>query len=134
MIALSYGLICRKKIHVHSAEVSIHIKGNRIRARLLADSGNLVTEPFSALPVIILSSAVLPKPYDDPEKDIFPLAVRAIPISTATGGSCFFGFRPDQIEVLRLGKKSKSVDAYIAVDTSNNNFSGYDGIMPTALL
>ena len=133
-IALAYGVICRKKIHTSSTEISINIKNEKIRARLIADSGNLVTEPFSALPVIILSSSALPKPYDDPESELFPLAVRVIPFSTAAGSSCFFGFRPDRIEILRLGKKPKAVDAYIAVDTLGNNFSGYDGILPTSIL
>lgn len=134
LTALAYGIICRKKIHTASAEISISIGNKNIRARLIADSGNLVTEPFSALPVIILSSSALPKPYDDPESKLFPLAVRAIPFSTAAGSNCFFGFRPDKIEILRLGKKPKAVEAYIAVDTLGNNFSGYDGILPTSIL
>ncbi|MBE6692907.1 MAG: hypothetical protein E7586_06270 [Ruminococcaceae bacterium] len=134
LTALCFGLIFRKKINTPSAEVCISIKDRQIRARLIADSGNLVTEPFSALPVIILSSSVLPKPYDNPESEFFPLSVRAIPFSTATGKSCFLGFRPDKIEIIRLGKKPTPAEAYVAVDTSNNNYSGYDGILPTSIL
>lgn len=134
LTALCFGLIFRKKVNTPSAEVCISIKGEKIHARLIADSGNLVTEPFSALPVIILSSSVLPKPYDNPEGEHFPLSVRAIPFSTAAGKSCFLGFRPDKIEIIKLGKKPVSAEAYIAVDTSYNNYSGYDGILPTSIL
>ncbi len=134
LTALCFGLIFRKKINIRSAEVYISIKNQKIRARLIADSGNLVTEPFSALPVIILSSSVLPKPYDNPESEFFPLSVRAIPFSTASGKSCFLGFRPDKIEIIKLGKKPTLAEAYIAVDTSGNNYSGYDGILPISIL
>lgn len=134
IIALSYGLICKKKIYINSAEIRVTLETEIIRARLIADSGNLVTEPFSALPVIIISSSALPKPFDNPESEAFPFPVRAIPFSTSAGKSCFFGFRPDKIEILSLGKKPKSVCAYIAVDTLGNNYSGYDGIIPTSIL
>lgn len=134
VIAFSYGLICRKKIHTRSADVKIHIGNEKFTARLLADSGNLVTEPFSALPVIILSSCSIPYPYDNPESEIFPLSVRAIPFSTSAGRNCFFGFRPDKIEIISLGSKPRRVDAYIAIDTAGTTYSGYDGLIPTSIL
>lgn len=134
VIALSYGLICRKKINTQCAEARIYAENKKISVRLLADSGNLVTEPFSALPVIIVSSAVMPYPYDNPESEIFPLAVRAIPFRTTAGEGCYFGFRPHKIEILRLGKKPKTVDAYVAIDTMGHTYSGYDGIIPTSIL
>ncbi len=133
-VALSYGLICKRRIHTSSAELRLIIKNEIIRVRLLADSGNLVTEPFSALPVIIISSSAIPNPYNNPESEAFPLSLRAIPFSTAAGKGCFFGFRPDKIEILSLGKKPRTVAAYIAVDTTKNNYSGYDGIVPASLL
>lgn len=134
LIALSYGLICRKKIHIRSAEVRIYVNGEKFDARLLTDSGNLVTEPFSSLPVIVLSSSALPPPYDTPESETFPLPLRAIPFNTSAGRSCFFGFRPDKTEIILLGRKPKKVEAYVGIDTGNKNYSGYDGLLPASLL
>ncbi len=134
LIALSYGLICRKKIHTASAEIKIYAGQECLRVRLLADSGNLVTEPFSALPVIIVASSALPAPFDMPESEHFPLPIRIIPYRTGCGGSCFFGFRPDRIELLIPAKKPKSIDAFVGIDTENNNYSGYDGIIPTSII
>ncbi len=134
LAVLGYGLICRKRINTRSAEIRIHSKGDRFTARLIADSGNLVTEPFSALPVIIISAASLPPPYDRPESELFPLPLRAIPFGTSAGKGCFFGFRPDKIELIRLGSKPKRIDAYIGIDTGNTRYSGYDGLIPTSLL
>lgn len=133
VIALSYGVICKRKIHVNSVEVRIFAKGERFCARLLVDSGNLVTEPFSSLPVIVLSSSSLPPPYDAPESEAFPFPIRAIPFSTSAGKSCFFGFRPDKIEILQIAKKPKTVDAYIGIDTDRHTYSGFDGLIPTSL-
>lgn len=132
--AFCYSLICKRKLSTRWAETRIYINNLKIPAKLLADSGNLVTEPFSALPVIILSASVLPYPYNNPESEIFPLPLRAIPFSSATGKGCFFGFRPRNVEIIRLGKKAKTVDVYIAIDTSSNKYSGYDGLIPTAIL
>ena len=133
-IAISYGLICKKKIHTRSTDVRIYIGNERISARLLCDSGNLVTEPFSSLPVIVISSACLPYPYDMPESDAFPLPLRAIPFSTSAGKSCFLGFRPDRVEIITPTKSPKRVDAFIGIDTENRNYSGYDGLVPTSIL
>ena len=133
-IALAYGLICRKKIHTKTASIRIFANGNRFSLNLLADSGNLVTEPFSSLPVIIVSSASLPPPYDSPESELFPHPIRAIPFSTSAGSACFLGFRPDKIELGGLAQKPHIIDAYIGIDTQNKSYSGYDGIIPTSLL
>ncbi len=134
LIALSYGLICRKKIHTRSAEVKICLDGFSVRARLLCDSGNLVTEPFSALPVIVLSSVCLAPPYDNPESELFPLAIRAIPFSTSSGRGCFLGFRPEKIYLLHPTRKPKLIEAYIGIDTERKSYSGYDGLIPASLL
>lgn len=133
-VTLSYGLICKKKIHTRSATVRIHINGLKIDCNMLCDSGNLVTEPFSALPVIVISHTCLPTPYCDPESEMFPLPIRAIPFSTASGKSCFFGFRPDRIELLTPLKKPKRIDAFVGIDTSSSSYSGYDGIIPACIL
>lgn len=134
LIALSYGLICRKKIHTRSAEVRIYVGNERFDANLLCDSGNLVTEPFSALPVIVISAACLPHPYDMPESGLFPKPIRAIPFSTSAGKSCFLGFRPDKIELISPLRKPKKIEAFIGIDTERKSYSGYDGLIPTSVL
>ncbi len=133
-ITLFYGFISRRKINTRWAQIRISHKGAKFDLNLLSDSGNLITEPFSALPVIIAVSSALPYPFDNPESESFPFSARAIPFSTATGKGCFFGFRPDKIELIILGKKPKTIDAYIAVDKQNRAYSGYDGIIPASLI
>lgn len=133
-IVFSYSLICGKKIHTRSARIRITLGTEKTELNLLCDSGNLVTEPFSALPVIIVSSSCLPYPYDMPESESFPLPIRIIPFTTSAGKSCFFGFRLSDIELLDFAKKPKKVDAFIGIDTQNKSYSGYDGLIPTSIL
>lgn len=133
-VALCYGLICRKRINTRSSFVRIRFYKNELTLNLLCDSGNLVTEPFSALPVIIVSATCLPHPYDDPEREGYPLPLRAVPYATGNGRGCYLAFRPDAAEIRPLAGKPKPIDVYIAIDTLNKSFSGYDGIMPTSIL
>ncbi len=133
-IALSYGLICKKRVHTRSTDVKIYVGNEIISAHLLCDSGNLVTEPFSSLPVIVISASCLPYPYDMPESDAFPLPLRAIPFTTSAGKNCFFGFRPDRIEIINPMRTPKRVDAFVGIDTVNRSYSGYDGLVPTSIL
>ena len=133
-IALSYGLICRKRINTRSAEIKITLGSTALSLRLLCDSGSLVTEPFSALPVIVVTSSSLPPPYDMPESEFFPEPIRIIPFSTSSGSGCFLGFRPQKIEIVRHGLKPKAIEAYIGIDTERKSYSGYDGLLPTTVL
>lgn len=133
-IALSYGFLCKRKVHTRSAQITVYCGNDKLKLNLLVDSGNLVTEPFSALPVIIASSCSLPCPYDNPEGSGFPFSIRAIPFSTSAGKGCFLGFRPDKIEIEALGKKPKRIDAYIGIDTQRKSYSGYDGLIPASLI
>lgn len=134
VIALCYGLICRKRLDVRSAEVEIELCNGTARLSLLCDSGNLVTEPFSALPVIVVSSTSLPPPYDTPESEHFPHPIRAIPFSTSSGRGCFIGFKPKKAELILPLCKPKRIEAYIGIDTERKSYSGYDGLIPTSLL
>ncbi|MBR6563552.1 MAG: sigma-E processing peptidase SpoIIGA [Clostridia bacterium] len=133
-VAWCYSLICRRKINTRSSFVRIRFDKNELTLNLLCDSGNLVTEPFSALPVIIVSAACFKHPYDDPEREGYPLPLRAVPYATGNGRGCYLAFRPDSAEVRPLAGKPKPIDVYIAIDTVNKSFSGYDGIMPTSIL
>jgi stage II sporulation protein GA (sporulation sigma-E factor processing peptidase) len=68
LVALGYAILCKKKTVYKSMRADIYIDDRPIKVDLLVDSGNLVTEPFSSLPVIILRSSALPPPLDKPER------------------------------------------------------------------
>ena len=104
--------------------------GNRYTLRLLADSGNLLREPISGLPVILLRPGVLPGGE--------PLTLerpgqRVIPFSSAGGSDILIGFRADSITLKTLTRK-KDIQAYLAFDKAGNGFAGTDGLFPASLL
>lgn len=132
--ALGYALLFRKSTGRSSVFLKIVCRDVCVTAHLLVDSGNLVSEPFSALPVIFVSSAVFPYPMDTPDPRKYPVPLRAIPFRTASGEGVLFGFLPDEIKLLNGKKHKKLTEAYIAVDTLSSGFSGYDGLMPACLL
>lgn len=133
-LAVLYGLFCRKRVYSRNMKIEITFGKNKVKADVLVDSGNLVTEPFSALPVVILSSSVLPAPLDKPNIENSPIPLRAIPIRTETGLGLLYGFIPDSIMLCPPFEKQRKVDAVIGIDTDNTDFAGCDGLLPGALL
>ncbi|MBO4277467.1 MAG: sigma-E processing peptidase SpoIIGA [Clostridia bacterium] len=134
LAALFYGLAVRRGKKVKSCTLRITACGEKISANLLVDSGNLVTEPFSALPVIVLSHTALPYPLSEPQSGAFPANIRLIPYRTGSGGGCLYGFRPEKAEIAFHAGKAKSVEAYIGIDTAAAEFCGYDGLLPAELI
>lgn len=129
-----YGLYCRKKVYARNMKIEVTFGETRVHADVLVDSGNLVTEPFSALPVVILSASVLPAPLNKPDLESSPVPLRAIPIRTGTGLGLLYGFIPDSITLCPPFEKHRRVDAVIGIDTDNTDFAGCDGLLPGALL
>ena len=77
-LCILYGLFCRKKVSTTNMKIEVTFGKNTLVADVLVDSGNLVTEPFSALPVVILSSSVFPAPLDKPNIENSPVPLRAM--------------------------------------------------------
>ena len=60
LCAWVFGFLSKRRLKSLYADVEIVFGGNRYTLRLLADSGNLLREPISGLPVILLRPGVLP--------------------------------------------------------------------------
>lgn len=134
VLCILYGLYCRKKVSTTTMKIEVKFGENVLAADVLVDSGNLVTEPFSALPVVILSSSVLPPPLDKPDIENSPVPLRAIPIRTETGLGLLYGFIPDSITLCPPFEKRRRIDAVVGIDTDNNSFAGHDGLLPGCLV
>lgn len=112
----------RKRNLVRSrCTVTIGNCGSRVTLEAIIDTGNLLTEPFSGLPVIVAEHdallPVLPPDFDrfgspdaPPAKDI-----RVIPYSGVGGGGILTAFRPEQLTAALPGERPARTDAYIGV-------------------
>lgn len=118
------------------ARCTITVYGENSTAELegLIDTGNMLTEPFSGLPVIVASErklqGVLPEGISDSLScvDISHKAcrggLRVIPYHTAGGDGLMPAYRPKRIDIDIGGKLIKDVSAYLAVSPKSCGASG----------
>ena len=122
--------------------VTVSAFGKTFDLKALSDSGNLLCEPFSGKPVVVLCAkrmeGKLPSELLALSRDTANITelsddlagkVRLIPTSTVTGGGMMLCFTPDNISVEGCG-----VDAVAAIDVHNEDFDGCDCIIGQTLL
>lgn len=102
----------------------------------LLDSGNLLTDPLTGIPVIIADRSVMGTVV--PAGDVIPQALhtrlRMIPARGIGGGGILTGIVPDSVTI-NSGKKEKECSAVIAVsDLGSTFFGGYPANAPTSVL
>ena len=130
-----YAALHKKKQNIHSIRAEITVRERVIPVNLLVDSGNLVTEPFSGLPVIVLSAAVLPAELGTPSLEREgAVPWRAIPIRTSAGSGLLYGLIPDEVLLCPFFEKKRPVNAAIGIDLENAAFAAFDGLLPACLL
>ena len=123
-----------RKMELRGGECGAVIRGEgrEGKLRLIFDTGNLLTEPFSGLPVIVAGrnslSGVMPEGFPSRCQGC---NFRVIPYSAVGGDGLLCAFRPECTE-LRLGKQLRRVDCYIAVSDDFND-RDYDGIINPAI-
>ncbi|MBE6542047.1 MAG: hypothetical protein E7672_06330 [Ruminococcaceae bacterium] len=111
-----------------SVSVSIKAEGMTVIITGLCDSGNAAREPFSSLPVIIVSIKALDNIGSLLLCDDTPLKLRFVPVDGIGGHTVMRGFIPDEVVI-----DNHSVSAVIAADIKHRDFSGYDAVVPDVL-
>lgn len=136
--------ICGRSIKKKSgiAEAEMHDGVRSYRLTLLSDSGNMVKDPFSARPVVIINPACIDNELllaitgdnhsvtDTQYRHIKP---RVVPVKTVSGTSLLYAFIPQSMYIIENGKRHR-IDCIVAIDTNDNRFFGKDGIIPATLL
>ena len=110
----------------------------------LLDSGNLLKEPISRLPCIVVDISavrgIFPRSFLEAVRkgDISALRedertkVRMIPVSTAVGESVMLGIRVDLIRV-DFGKGMMEVEAYVVLSNDKISVKGIKALVPSEL-
>lgn len=124
-----------------SSCLNVDINGKSISAFCLVDSGNMLSDPFSGRPVVVLSPQIAGKCFSPEEMKFFSsvcdippdsLGMRfsVIPTKTVNGSGILRAVRPDRVTVDGTEK-----DALIAVtDRTPGGFGSYDGIVPASIV
>jgi len=103
-------IIDAKQVGQRKFTAEITVSGETVELDALADSGNLLTDYFTGLPVIVCpQSAVMP-----PEK------FRLLPYNTIDSNGLIPVFRAEKIIIKTDGVPGKSVNALIGI-TDNNS-------------
>ena len=139
------GRLMRKKATRRACRVSITLGGRTVTLDGICDSGNLLREPISALPCIIIdpdrldeligrgdARAVIDRRVEDLSEGICR-RVRVIPMRTVGGESVGYGIRADRVRV-ELGRETRSVEAFILAANEPISADGARALVPSELL
>ena len=127
------GKICRRlELRGGECRAVIRCEGAVRSLRLLCDSGNLLTEPFSGLPVVIVRRNALGRTLPEGFPEQSGVKFRVIPYSAVGGDGLLCAFRPESVEI-RLDRRRQRVECYVAV-TDKLEPCDYDGIINPKIL
>ena len=142
------GRFFARKSSRKNADVTVTYKGKSVSVRALCDSGNLLRDPVSNCPCVVVDTAflkgVLPDEVLDlsAKRNVLSLGglcqeniarVRLIPAQTATGEGLLVAFRADSVDV-DSGKGKRSADALIVASRLGNTADGSHALIPPELL
>lgn len=142
------GRFFARKSARKNAEVTLTYDGKSVCVRALCDSGNLLRDPVSQVPCIVVDRMLLRGVI--PDEVLFAssnggisslssmgressLRIRLIPANTATGEGLLIAFRVDSVEV-DSGKGKRRVDALVAASTIGSTADGSHALIPPELL
>ena len=142
--ALFGGAFFKRKSSRTEGEIEIRYGKQRSRFKAFCDSGNLLVEPISAKPCIIVEKGEMERilPYGMAKtiragktenlaaEDI--KRIRVIPTGTVGGGSLLYAVRVDEIRI-NMGKGWSSADALVAFGEIGKNAYGAKALIPSAV-
>ena len=106
-----------KRVHLRSTLVSCTVEFSAI-----VDTGNLLTEPISALPVVIADQKALGRAFSEAAKSV--QAFREVEYTTVSGTGRIRCIRPDRMDIRKNGKWVRAPDMWLGV---------YPGAFPTGV-
>ena len=142
------GRFFARKSSRKNADITVTYKGKSVSVRALCDSGNLLRDPVSNFPCVVVDTAFLKGIIPDEilelslKRNVLSLSgvseenvarVRLIPAHTATGEGLLVAFRVDSVEVDHQ-KGKRSVEALIVASKLGNTADGSHALIPPELL
>ena len=144
-VAMIGGRFLKKKSMHRSGFLEIEYRGRKVKIACICDSGNLLREPISQLPCVLVEleavrsifsngfcECVRRSSFGDPS---LPEAsrIRMIPAKSAVGDALLIGIRADALR-LDMGKGMIEVDAYIAFSKERISAQNAKALVPSDLV
>ena len=145
LLALKGGGALKKRAVRKRGRIEIEYGGRRTSLSCLCDSGNLLREPISRLPCVLVEldalSSVLPYSLTEAVKkgNITLIEererprVRLIPSQSATGKAMLVGFRVDALRI-DMGGGAAKTDAYVVLMTEKISEKGIKALVPSEIV
>ena len=106
-------------------EATFNICGSEYDLRLLCDSGNVLTDPYTSLPVIIINRKSISCVVEE--------GIRYVPYATVSGSGIMKVISPEKTQI-KSDRHRIDVSAVIGFcENINGDFMGFDGIIPQSL-
>ena len=147
LITVFSGKFFKKKALRQSGFIEIEYRRKKIKIECLCDSGNLLREPISHLPCILVEFDAVQSIFSKEFRAYYmegklekissfsfleSSRIRMIPVKTASGESLLVGIRPDSIRI-DMGKGMTLFDAYIAFSKEKISANGAKALVPSEL-
>jgi len=131
-MSLFAGRIRSRSLSRRRCTVAITEKGRKVTLEGLVDTGNTLTEPFSGMPVIVVSKStaegIAPDCVLEPEKtgsmtEMVSRRIRMVPYHTAGGAGVMVAYRPERMDIYMENSVVADIKAYLAVaeDSAHND-------------
>ena len=145
LLALKGGGALKKRAVRKRGRIEIEYGGKRTSLSCLYDSGNLLREPISRLPCVLVEldalSSVLPYSLTEAVKkgnitlieERERSRVRLIPSQSATGKAMLVGFRVDALRI-DMGGGAAKTDAYVVLMTEKISEKGIKALVPSEIV
>lgn len=116
------------------AEVRLLMRGGGVTLDGLVDTGNLLRDPVTALPVVVAAEGalapLLPPGVDCADPDTLPPGFRLICVRTAAGSRLMMCFRPRGLYI-RRGRVWRAAQAVVAISAE---LEGSRALLPRAVI
>ena len=138
------GKFFKRRVSRKQGRVEISYAGGSVSLPCLLDSGNLLREPISRLPCVVVESDsvkyIFPRSFIEAVKkgEIAGLRererarIRMISVSTAMGETVTYGIRVDSVK-LDFGKGVTAVEAYVVLSNEKISAKGIKALVPSEL-
>ena len=142
--AILGGRFLKRKTMHRSGYIEIEYRGKSVKAPCICDSGNLLREPISQNPCILVELDAIKGLFSRSfcecirrgTLEKIPLSeacrIRMIPASGAFGEDLLVGMRLDSVRV-DMGKGSTGVEAYIVLVTEKISAQGAKALVPSEI-
>lgn len=115
----------------------IVLNGRRVVAEALLDTGNLLRDPMSSTPVLLVKPRLIISLFPSGMPNINSKAsnrferIRVIPVREGEQVKLLTGFVPNESYILKKEKRER-ITITVAIDNIGGSFGGYDALMPSA--